>query len=249
MKKYFVLTAALIAILAPAPAQADKKPINLNQVQPIRKDKCLVKVVAFINGNPYAFSRLQGMEYTLPDGTEVTVKNPQHPWNDCEVTNIGEVSHFSTGLMKKNGLNIHIDALTTDAAKKKFVTTYADRHEPIMEKLQKEEYERMADYTNWMKWSTSTMFLLPGSATTANEEPVAIYCKLPSTSKVGDPTQTRAQRRKLCTTNYILPGGLGFGYTFLESEKEYKPTDIDRSAREYILSTVVKQVKAAPAAP
>lgn len=249
MKKYFLLTAALFTIFGPVPALADKKPINLNQVQPIRKDKCLIKVIAFINGNPYAFSRLQGMEYTLADGTNVTVSNPQHPYNNCDVTNLGEVTRFSTGLMKKLGLNIHIDALATDAAKKKFVTTYTDRHEPIMEKLQKEEYERMADYTNWMKWSTSTMFLLPGSATTANEEPVAIYCKLPSTTKANDPTTTRAQRRKLCTTSYLLPGGLGFGYTYLEGEKEYKPTDIDRAAREYFVSAAVKQVKAAPAAP
>jgi hypothetical protein len=249
MRKYFALTIALFAVFCAPPALADKKPINLNQVKPIRQDKCLIKVVAFINGKPYAFSRLRGMEYTLPDGTEMTAANPKHPWNDCDITDIGEVSRFSTGLMKKNGLNVHIDALATDAAKKKFITTYADRHAPIMEKFQKDDYERMADFTNWMKWSTSTMFLLPASAATQNEEPVAIYCKLPANVKADDRTLTRAQRRKLCTTRYILPGGLGFGYTFLESEKEYKPTDIDRAAREYFAGTPVKQVKAAPKTP
>ena len=249
MRKYFALTIALFAVFCASPALADKKPINLNQVKPIRKDKCLIKVVAFINGKPYAFSRLRGMEYTLVDGTEMTAANPQHPWNNCDITDIGDVSRFSTGLMKKNGLNVYIDALATEDAKKKFITTYADRHAPIMEKFQKEEYERMADFTNWMKWSTSTMFLLPASATTQNEEPVAIYCKLPANVKADDRTLTRAQRRKLCTTRYILPSGLGFGYTFLESEKEYKPTEIDRAAREYFTSTPVKQVKAAPKTP
>lgn len=241
MKKTIVLLFALGLIAAPA--SFAQQPINLKEVKPVRHNKCLVKVVAYINGQPYAFSRLQGMEYTKGDGTTVTVSDPAHPWNNCDLKDIGEVTKLSTGLMK-SGVNIQIEYLPDDNAKKKFVTTYANRREAILEKMTNNEAKLMDDYTNLIRWKTSVMYTLPGSVVTDNEEPVAVYCKLPP--GVEDlPSVPREQKRKLCSTRYLLPGGLGFGYSYLEGIREYKLTELDRSIRAYLDGA---RLKAAPAA-
>ena len=245
MKK--TIAAIFAVVILSAHLASAQQPINLNEVKPVRHNKCLVKVVAFINGQPYAFSRLQGMEYTKADGTRVTVADPEHAWNDCNLTNLGEVTSFSTGLMK-SGVNMHIDYLPDDAAKKKFVTTYGDRREAIIEKLEKNDVKLMDDYTNLMRWTSSVMYTLPSSAITDNEEPVAIYCKLPS--GVQDlPTVKREDKRKLCSTRYLLPGGLGFGYNYLEGVREYKLTELDKSIRAYFAGAAVKAKPKAPPAP
>jgi hypothetical protein len=245
MKKFFMLF-FLCALASPSLAFA-QKPVNLNESQAVRHKKCLVKVAVFINGQAYAFSRLKGMEYTKKDGPRVTVKNPEHPWNNCDLTNLGEVIRFSTGLMK-SGVNMHIEYLTDEAAKKNFITTYADRREAILDKMKNDDVKLMDDYTTLIKWTSSIMYTLPGSAVTGNEEPVAIYCKLPAGVK-DLPSVPREEKRKLCSTRYILPGGLGFGYNYLEGIREYKPTVLDKSIRDYFVGTAIKAVNQAPPAP
>ena len=240
MKKLFAAF-FLSALLSTSVVFADQKPINLKAVKAVRPDKCLVKVAVFIGGKPYAFSRLQGIKYTKVDGTRVTVSDPKHPWNDCDLTNLGDVTSFSTGLMK-SGIDLRIDYFPNEDAKKKFITTYADRREPILEKMAKDEFKMMEDYTDFLKWTSSIMYVLPGSATTDNEEPVAIYCKVPAGVK-DDPSVPSEKRRKLCSTSYLLPGGLGFTYTYLEGLKIYKPTQLDRDIRDYFASTPLKEIK------
>lgn len=230
-----------------APGAFAQKPIYLKEAKPARHTKCLIKVVASINGQTYAFSRLQDLQYTKKDGTRVTATDPAHPWNDCDLIDIGEVTRLSTGLTK-SGVNIHIEILPDDAAKKKYVTTYADRREAILEKMEKDETKLMEDYTKMMRWKSSVMYILPGSAATDNEEPVAVYCKLPP--GVEDiPSVPREQKRKICSTRYILPGGLGFGYSYLEGTRMYKLTELDKGIRAYITGAAVKVKPAAPVTP
>lgn len=245
MKK--TIAALFMLALIAAPAAFAQKPINLKEAKPVRHSKCLNKVVAVINGQPYAFSRLQGIEYTKTDGTHVTVSDPAHPWNDCNLNNLGDVTRFSTGLMK-SGVNIHIEYLPDDQAKKNFITTYADRRESILEKMKNNDVKLMDDYTNLIKWTTSIMYVLPGSAVTDNEEPLAIYCKLPA--GVQDlPSVPREEKRKLCSTRYFLPGGLGFGYNYLEGIRKYKLTELDKSIRAYFAGAAIKAKAQTPAAP
>lgn len=245
MKKT-IATFLAISLMA-APSAFAQQPINLKDVKPVRHSKCLNKIAVTINGQPYAFSRLQGIEYTKADGTRVTVADPAHPWNNCDLNNIGEVTRFSTGVTK-SGVNIHIDNLTDENAKKKFVTTYADRRDAILEKLEKNEVKLMDDYTNLIRWKTSVMYTLPGSIKTENEEPVAVYCKLPP--GVQDlPSVPREEKRKFCSTRYLLPGGLGFGYDYVEGIREYKLTELDKSIRAYLEGARLKPVPAEKQAP
>jgi hypothetical protein len=148
----------------------------------------------------------------------------------------------------KSGVNMHIEYLPDEGAKKNFVTTYADRHEAILDKMKKNDVKLMDDYTTLIKWNSSVMYTLPGSAATDNEEPVAVYCKIPAGVK-DLPSVPREEKRKLCSTRYILPGGLGFGYNYLEGIREYKLTVLDKSIRDYFASTAVKATAEAPPAP
>lgn len=242
MKK--IIATLFFGALIASPLAYAQKPINLKEAKPVRHDKCMIKIVASINGKTHVFSRLQGIEYTKKDGTRVTVSDPKHPWNDCDLTDLGEVTRFSTGVMK-SGLTIHVESFPNGDAKKNFVTTYADHREAILDKMKKEDVKLMDDYTTLIKWVSSIMYTLPGSAITDNEEPVAIYCKL-SPGVKDLPSVPREEKRKLCSTRYLLPGGLGFGYDYLEGIKEYKLTELDKSVRAYFAGTATKEEPPAP---
>ncbi len=242
MKRFSALL--FLAILASPYAQAQDQPINLKGVKSGRYDTCKQKLFVEMGGVRYGLHRLKGMDYTLPDGTIINDKNPQHPVNDCGLTEIGEVIAFNTGFMK-SGLSVHAELLPEDK-KGKFVTTYADRKDAIQKNISAKKFEFLEDGTMKTQFKSSIVFMLPKELSkTANEQRIAIYCTLPSYVNVekNEEAEMAKEREKVtrrsCTTRYVHPNGLGFGYSFIDGTQD-KHVLIDLTARKILEKLAVK---------
>lgn len=236
MKRFSALI--LLTLLASPYAQAQSEPIFLDRVEPERHDKCKQKLFLEMGGVRYGLHRLKGMDYTLPDGTVINDKNPQHPVNNCRLTEIGEVIAFNTGFMK-SGLSVHAE-LVPEGKKDSFVTTYADRKDAIQKNITAKKFEFLEDGTMKTQFKSSIVFMLPKELSkTANEQRIAIYCTLPSYVDVQKNEEAEMAKekekvtRRSCTTRYLHPNGLGFGYSFIDGTQENHVL-IDLTARKIL---------------
>ena len=247
MMKKLICSAVIFATFALAAplvfAQENKKPIFLNRAQQPRHDKCKNRVFAYLDNVPYALSRLRTMEYTKPDGTRVTNKDKEHPYNNCDINDIGPVTGFVTGYMK-SGLSLMVEKIPEG---KTFDTTYSIRKAAVQENMTKKDFEFLGDGTILTKFKTSHIYMIPKEISkTGNEERIAIYCKIPAGIDVA--TATAQQRReKICSTRYVHTNGYGFGYDYTEG-KPYMPARLDITARK-ILANLIGKEKTGPNIP
>ena len=241
MKKIPGVAALLLLFHLPSPAQAQsKRPIFLQGIEAPQKKLCKGKVTINMGGIDYNLTRLQDMDYTLPDGTLVTNKNPHHAFNDCSVTNIGEVTAFSTGPMK-SGISVRAEIIP-EGKKDSFVSTYAERKAAIQQNMTAQKFEFLEDGTIKTKFKTSIIYMLPKEMSkTGNGERAAIYCTLPSGVNIEQKEEIDKARHS-CTTRYLHPNGLAFGYSFVDGTQD-KHVLIDLTARKVLEKLVVKDVK------
>lgn len=252
MKKFSALLLAALCAAPVAHAQ-NNRPIYLNRVEEARKDPCRDKVFLEMGGVRYSLARINGMDYTLPDGTVVTDSNPQHPVKDCKIKDLGKVIGFTTGFML-SGLSVHAELVPEDK-KGDFVSTYADRKEAIQANISAKKLEFLEDGTIKTRFKTSIVYMLPKDVSkTANGQRIAIYCTLPShvdVEKQEEAERTREKEkiaRRACITRYLHPNGLGFGYSFIDGTED-KHVLIDLTARKILEKLVVKGAKEAPKTP
>jgi hypothetical protein len=242
MKLFLIcLSLALPPILGSTHGYADeKKPIFINRVEPTRNTDCLRKVKAVLGGTTYALSRIKTMEYWDAEGNRITNKNPKHPFRDCKITDIGIITRFITGYTK-SGISFEAQIIT-DPEKAKTYSTYSDRRDFIVEKFKSKDYERLSDLSIMMQWESSIIYLIStDKVKTGNGEPVALYCKVPAGIKL-DETTTWDERRKICSSNYFLPNGVAFGYTFIEP-RYFLPFSFDERAREIFATLLWEKSK------
>ena len=240
MKNIFV-SALLLTAFSSSFAYAEPKPIFLNRVEQERNDICKRKVTVLFGGMKYSLPRTQGLTYVGVDGKKIDIGNPDHPYNNCKITDAGEATRFATGMLPSS-LDLQVELIPADK-KAEFKSTYAEYKTQIEENMAQDEYKNLPGQTSLLQWGTSIMYLLPQMPNeTANGERVAIYCKLPAGFKEG-PTVTREDRRKACSTRYLFADGVAFGYSYREGLKEYKPFELDIAARRELAGLVLKEKK------
>lgn len=244
MKKFSALLLLALCAAPHAHAQSNK-PIFLNRVESERFDKCKQKVYVEMGGVRYGLHRIPGMDYTLPDGTIVTDKDPQHPLKHCNVTELGEVTAFTTGFMR-SGLSVRAELVPADK-KDSFLSTYADRKDAIQQNMNERKIEFLEDKTIKTKFKTSVVYLLPKEVSkTGNGQRIAIYCTLPAHVDIEKNKEAEMAgekekvARRSCTTRYLHPNGLGFGYSFIDGTED-KHVLIDLTARKILEKLAVEK--------
>lgn len=238
---------------APPVHAQNNDPIHLNRVEPEREDPCQKRVFLEMGGTRYSLARLPTMDYTLPDGKTVTLTNPDHPIKNCNITDIGKVTAFTTGFMR-SGLSVHAE-LVPDDKKSDFVSTYTDRKDAIQSNVSAKKLEFLEDGTMKTWFKSSIVYLLPKELSkTGNGQRIALYCTLPSHVDIEKndeairEKQTEKIVRRTCNTRYLHPNGLGFGYTFIDGTED-KHVLVDLTARKILEKLAVQKPAKAPAAP
>lgn len=211
MKNFLILLFIFTAFAPPAHSYDNRRPINLNfepQGPSEQEIRCARKIAAMLGGRLFFLSRIKSMEYRTPEGSSINDGNAEHPFNNCENIDIGEVSAFSTGYKHRKDFNISV-ALLKEENKSGYLSTYKQNKAYIDNLLKEKKFRKLEDGTREIIWKDiATMYVLPDEISkTANGEPVVIYCTF----------NRKKENQRICNSKYIHPDGVGFSYTYIEN--------------------------------
>lgn len=180
--------------------------------------KCMRRVWLDLGSQTYEVSRVKTLEFRGVDGIKVTIADFDHPFNDCNIIDVGAVSEFTTGYRSWKDINLEVSVLPTNP-KKKFITTYQANKEVIDRETSAGRSTMLPDYTRVIHVDKTYIYVLPKKILfTGNGEPVAVYC---SAMALKDDKAGEIDRRlfpRTCTAKYVHPDNLGFGYTYREDK-------------------------------
>ncbi len=200
--------------------EAQKKEISA------AKKKCARPVLLKMNGQTYALKRSESMDYVRFDGIHIKEGDSDHPFADCNITDGGKVTKFSTGYSKANDIGMEVSVLP--ATPSDFPTTYQIYKTKIDEAYNGSKMIGLADGTRKIEDGKTGIYVLPKDIlVTGNGEPAVVYCN-PVALK-GQTAQDIQQQKfpRACNVRYIHPDGLGFAYTYLENaESDHFGMDI-----------------------
>ncbi len=189
--------------------------------------KCLRRLWLDLGDQTFEVSRTKSLTFTRIDNTKVEEGSGDHPFDHCDMIDVGKVTEFATGYKKGSDISIEASLPALDK-KARYITSYQMHKDLIMTSFNDGKTEMLADGTKKIPDGNAVLYVLPAKILkTGNDEPVGVYCAPVKTRYDNETSYAAKTFPRACSARYVHPEGYGFGYTYLENaESDHFGMDI-----------------------